>query len=336
MKIEEHLTAASGRALAAPAAPDTLTEHYRIMCRIRMFEEKIIDLKLAGLVAGSVHPCNGQEAISVGAVSVLDLRCDVVFATYRGHGWAIACGSELPGLFGELLGRSTGVNGGRGGSAYLSDPARGFYGENSIVGGGVPHAVGAGLASRYDGSGRVSLAVCGDGALNQGAVHEAMNMAGAMRLPVVFLIESNRYSELTPTATMVGNRNLFERATGYGFPGLRIDGNDSIAVADAVAWATERARDDLGPTLLEAMTERLTGHYVGDPEHYRPAGEVAAAAVREPLVVARRQLADAGVDAASLDEIVAGERALIEVSAVEALAAPVADPATVLEWLYAS
>jgi TPP-dependent pyruvate/acetoin dehydrogenase alpha subunit len=155
-------------------------------------------------------------------------------------------------------------------------------------------------------------------------------------LPVVFLIESNRYSELTPTATMVGNRNLFERATGYGFPGLRIDGNDSIAVADAVAWATERARDDLGPTLLEAMTERLTGHYVGDPEHYRPAGEVAAAAVREPLVVARRQLADAGVDAASLDEIVAGERALIEVSAVEALAAPVADPATVLEWLYAS
>jgi TPP-dependent pyruvate/acetoin dehydrogenase alpha subunit len=313
-----------------------LAEHYRIMCRIRMFEEKIIDLKLAGLVAGSVHPCIGQEAIPVGAMSALDRRRDVVFATYRGHGWAIACGSELEALFGELLGRATGVNGGRGGSAYLSDPAHGFYGENSIVGAGVPHAVGAALASRYDGSGRVSLAVCGDGALNQGAVHEALNLAGAMRLPVVFMVESNRYSELTPTATMVGNTNLFERASAYGFPGLRIDGNDTLAVADAVRWAAERARDDLGPTLLEAMTERLSGHYIGDPEHYRPAGEVDAAKACEPLVVTRKLLAEAGLEAAALDEIVAGENALIETSAAQALAAPVADPATVLEWMYAS
>lgn len=316
-------------------APAMLAENYRIMCRIRMFEEKIIDLKLAGLVAGSVHPCIGQEAIPVGAVSALDLRRDVVFATYRGHGWVIACGGDLEALFGELLGRATGVNGGRGGSAYLSDPAHGFYGENSIVGAGVPHAVGAALASRYDGSGRVALAVCGDGALNQGAVHEAMNLAAAMRLPVVFTVESNRYSELTPTAAMVGNANLFERASAYGFPGLRIDGNDSVAVADAVHWAAERARDELGPTLLEAMTERLTGHYVGDPEHYRPTGEVDAAKVRDPLVVTRKLLAEAGLDAPSLDDIVARERALIEASAAQALAAPVANPATVLECLYA-
>lgn len=316
-----------------PAA--ALLAQYRTMWRIRLFEEKVLELKLAGQVAGSVHLCIGQEAIAAGAVDGLDLRRDVVFATYRGHGWAIACGSDLTSLFAELLGRASGVNGGRGGSAYLSDPGHGFYGENSIVGAGVPHAVGAALASRYDGSGRTALAVCGDGALNQGAVHEAMNMAGAMALPVVFLVESNRYSELTPTVSMVGNPNLFERAAGYGFPGLRIDGNDPAAVTDAVRWSRERAQDGLGPTLIEAMTERLVGHYVGDAEHYRPPGEVADAATREPLVVTRGRLAEAGLPAAVLDEVGASESEFVTCCAGRALGAPYADPATVLEWVYA-
>jgi TPP-dependent pyruvate/acetoin dehydrogenase alpha subunit len=313
----------------------TLLAQYRTMWRIRLFEEKVLELKLAGQVAGSVHLCIGQEAIPAGAVDGLDRRRDVVFATYRGHGWAIACGSDLTGLFAELLGRASGVNGGRGGSAYLSDPGHGFYGENSIVGAGVPHAVGAALASRYDGSGRTALAVCGDGALNQGAVHEAMNLAAALTLPVVFLVESNRYSELTPTASMVGNPNLFQRAAAYGFPGLRIDGNDPAAVTDAVRWSRERARDGLGPTLIEAMTERLVGHYVGDAEHYRPRGEVADAATREPLVVTRDRLADAGLAAQVLDDVGAAERELVERCAGRALAAPCADPATALEWVYA-
>ncbi len=254
---------------AGSAATATLLAHYRTMWRIRLFEGKVTELKLAGQIAGSVHLCSGQEAIPVGAVAGLDLARDVVFATYRGHGWAIACGSDLTSLLAELLGRSTGINGGRCGSAYLSDPDRGFYGENSIVGAGVPHAVGAALASRYDHSGRVAVAAFGDGALNQGAVHEAMNLAAAMSLPVIFIVESNTYSEMTPTMAMVGNPNLFERAAAYGFPGLRIDGNDPAAVTDAIRWARERASDGLGPTLVEAMTERLAGHYIGDPEHYR-------------------------------------------------------------------
>jgi TPP-dependent pyruvate/acetoin dehydrogenase alpha subunit len=317
------------------AAAATLLSQYRTMLRIRLFEDKVAALKLAGEIAGSVHLCSGQEAIPVGAVTALDLRRDVVFATYRGHGWAIACGSDLTSLFAELLGRSTGVNGGRCGSAYLSDPDHGFYGENSIVGAGVPHAVGAALASRYDGSGRVALAAFGDGALNQGAVHEAMNLAAAMRLPVIFTVESNRYSELTPTSSMVGNPNLFERAAAYGFPGLRIDGNDPAAVADAICWSRERASNGLGPTLIEALTERLAGHYIGDPQHYRSASEVAEAATREPLVVTSRRLAGAGIDVALIDEISGEESDFVERAAIAALSAPVADPASALEWLYA-
>lgn len=330
MKVaEQQAPAGPGRAAAA------LVAQYRAMCRIRLFEEKVLELKLDGQIAGSVHLCIGQEAIPVGAVSALDLSRDVVFATYRGHGWAIACGCDLTGLFGELLGRSCGINGGRGGSAYLSDPARGFYGENSIVGAGVPHAVGAALASHYDHSGRVAVSVCGDGAMNQGAVHEAMNMAAAMKLPVIFVVENNGYAELTPAALMVGNPKLFQRAAGYGFAGLRINGNDPVAVADAVRWSHGRARDGLGPALIEAMTHRLAGHYVGDPEHYRPAGELAAAAAHEPLALARWSLADEGIAGEDLAAISTSEREFVEACARRALSAPRADPATVRQWLYA-
>lgn len=330
MKVAEQQAPAGPRGAAA-----SLVAQYRTMCRIRLFEEKVLELKLAGEIAGSVHLCIGQEAIPAGTVSGLDLSRDVVFATYRGHGWAIACGCDLTGLFGELLGRSCGVNGGRGGSAYLSDPAHGFYGENSIVGAGVPHAVGAALASRYDHSGRVALSVCGDGAMNQGAVHEAMNMAAAMRLPVIFVVENNGYAELTPAASMVGNPNLFQRAAGYGFVGLRIDGNDPGAVADAVRWSHDRARDGLGPTLIEAMTQRLAGHYVGDPEHYRPPGEFAAATAREPLALARCGLVEEGIAGDDLTAISASEREFVAACAKQALSAPRADPATVRQWLYA-
>jgi len=331
MKVAEQQAPAGPRGAAAE-----LVAQYRIMCRIRLFEENVLELKLSGQIAGSVHLCIGQEAIPVGAVSALDLTRDVVFATYRGHGWAIACGCGLTGLFGELLGRSCGVNGGRGGSAYLSDPAHGFYGENSVVGAGVPHAVGAALASRYDHSGRVALSVCGDGAMNQGAVHEAMNMAAAMKLPVIFVVENNGYAELTPAADMAGNPNLFQRAAAYGFAGLRINGNDPGAVADAVRWSHGRARDGLGPTLIEAMTQRLVGHYVGDPEHYRPSGEVAAATAREPLAVARWSLVDEGTAGDDLAAIMTSERQIVEACAKQALSAPCADPATVRQWLYAS
>ena len=296
--------------------------------RIRSFEERVRELRLGGDIVGSVHLCIGQEAIAVGACAVLRPE-DAVFATYRGHGWALARGVPLAPAFAELLGRSTGVNGGRGGSAYFTAPQYGFYGENSIVAGSAPIGVGAALAGKFDGSGRVALVAFGDGATNQGSMHEAMNFAAAFSLPVIFLCENNFYSELTPIADMVGNPNLWERAAGYGMPGRRIDGNDVNAVRDAVAAAVERGRAGEGPSFIEAMTERLVGHYIGDVEQYRPPGEVDRAWEREPITRLRSQMVPEDADA-----IVAAVSDEVARAAEEALAAPPASTEDVKEHLY--
>lgn len=305
------------------------------MWRIRFFEDEVARLRARGDIVGSVHLCNGQEAVYAGACAALDLDRDAVFPTYRGHGWTIACGVPPRALFAELLGRETGINGGRGGSAYLTAPDYGMYGENSIVGAGAPIAAGAALAATFDGSGRVALAAFGDGAMNQGAVHEAMNFAAVRRLPVIFLVENNRYSELTPIADMVRIEELFTRAFGYGMPGTRIDGNDPHAVHGAVAAAARRARCGDGPALLEAMTQRIVGHYIGDAQHYRPAGELDAALAAEPISRLLARLRDAGVaesDLAARDDRIRTE---IAQASAGALSDPLADPTTVLEHLHA-
>ncbi|MBE1582226.1 thiamine pyrophosphate-dependent dehydrogenase E1 component subunit alpha [Nonomuraea angiospora] len=302
--------------------------------RIRCFEETVTRLRVEEQIAGSVHLCIGQEAIPVGACAALDLTRDAVFATYRGHGWALACGAGPAALFAELLGRETGTNGGRAGSAYLSDPDHGFYGENSIVGAGGPIAVGAALAARYDGSGRVALTVFGDGAMNQGAVHEAMNMASAFDLSVVFLVENNRYSELTPIAAMVRDADLVTRSAAYGMPGTRVDGNDVDAVRRAVAEAVDTCRSGRGPVLIEAHTQRLVGHYIGDAQVYRPRDEVELARTTEPIVVLTAALRAAGVSDTELTGIETRVRAEIETAAATALAAPPADPSAVKEHVY--
>lgn len=318
-------------------AQDTeeLARHLATMLRIRFFEEEIRRLRAEGAVVGSVHLCNGQEAIYVGACAALDLPRDVVFPTYRGHGWAIACGASLDAMFGELLGRTSGLNGGRGGSAYLSDPEHGMYGENSIVGGGVPIATGAALASTFDGSGRVAVAAFGDGAVNQGSVHEAMNFASIRRLPVLFLIENNRYSELTPTAAMLASDRLFKRSSAYGIPGVRIDGNDVVAVRDTVAEAARRARAGEGPVVIEAMTERIVGHYIGDAETYREPGEMDRLLEQEPVVRLSRALEAAGMSTGELDALREQTRAEVAAASARALEVPLADPTTVMEHLYA-
>ncbi|WP_422771097.1 thiamine pyrophosphate-dependent dehydrogenase E1 component subunit alpha [Plantactinospora sp. WMMC1484] len=304
------------------------------MWRIRAFEEKVRELRVAGDIVGSVHLCIGQEAGPVGTGPVLAPQ-DALFATYRGHGWALARGVPAEPLLAELLGRATGINGGRGGSAYFTAPEHGFWGENSIVGAGAPIAVGAALAARTDDSGRVAVTVFGDGALNQGSVHEALNMAGAFKLPVVFVCENNRYSELTPIADMVADPELWRRAAPYGMPGHRVDGNDPAQVRAAAAEAVDRARGGAGPTLLELMTERLVGHYIGDAEQYRPAGEVERALTREPIARLRAALAATGVGAAELDAAESRARAEIDRAAEAALAAPAADPTTAREHVYA-
>lgn len=304
------------------------------MWRIRAFEEKVRELWLAKQVIGSVHLCIGQEAGPVGACPALDPG-DALFATYRGHGWALARGVPAGAMFAELLGRASGVNGGRGGSAYLTAPEYGFHGENSIVGAAAPIAVGAALAARTDGSDRVAVTVFGDGAMNQGSVHEAMNMAAAFRLPVVFVCENNGYSELTPIAPMVGEPELWRRAAGYGFPGHRVDGNDPEAVRAAATEAVHHARSGAGPTLLEFMTQRLVGHYLGDAEQYRKPGEIEQARAREPIARLRAALAAENVPKRDLDEARGRAYAEMAQAAAVALAAPLADPNTAGEHIYA-
>ena len=303
------------------------------MSRIRHLEEKILELRLSGDIVGSVHLCIGQEAIAVG-VGAARRADDPVFATYRGHGWAMACGTPPERLLRELLGRTGGVNEGRGGSAYFNDPSVGFMGENSIVGAGAPIAVGAALASFVDDRGEVAIVAFGVGAMNLGSVHEALIMAAALRLPVLFVCENNLYSELTPIADMVAVSELHVRAAAYGMPGRRVDGNDPLAVRIAASEALERARNGGGPSLIEAMTERLCGHYIGDAEQYRPPGEVDLARSREPLTVARARLIRSGVAEADVDAIERAASEEIERAAQAALAAPLADVSTVREHVH--
>jgi TPP-dependent pyruvate/acetoin dehydrogenase alpha subunit len=304
-------------------------EIYRAVATIRRFEERCVILKGLGEIQGSMHLCSGQEAIPVGACLALESR-DALTVTYRGHGWAIARGVPIADLFAELMGRDSPLCGGRGGSAHFSSAELGLLGENSIVGAGVPIAAGAALASSFAADGSVSLVSIGDGAMNQGAVHEALNFAGVARLPLVVVVENNLYSELTPIAAMIRTETLAERAAMYGMPGVRVDGNDAAMVHDAVAQAITRARSGEGPSLIEAMTERLVGHYDLDPQHYRPEGEVERAGEHEPLVRLRNQL---GPEHA--DELDAQIGELIDDAVDRAVEMPFPDPAGVLEHLYA-
>jgi TPP-dependent pyruvate/acetoin dehydrogenase alpha subunit len=301
---------------------------------IRRFEERASELRHSGEITCSLHLCIGQEQVAVSARAAL-ADADVVVATYRGHHWAIACGVPLDSLFAEFLGREAGINGGRAGAGLLMAPQYGFLGETGIVGAGAPIGVGAALASRYDGSGRVSLVAFGDGALNQGAVHEAMNFAAVFDLGVIFLCENNGYAEFTRTETMFRIENLADRASAYGFAGETVDGSDVQAVHEAVVSAADRARRGKGPAFIDVRVRRLEGHHTHDPEHYRPKDEKAAWWEADPLAMLRRQVLAGGTDHGELDELerqldVANEEALVRAKT----SAP-SDPNSVAEHLYA-
>jgi pyruvate dehydrogenase E1 component alpha subunit len=301
---------------------------FRTMVVIREFENLAAQLRHRGTIICSLHLANGQEAIAVGAHAALG-PADTVNATYRGHHWAIACGIPLEALFAEFMGRATGVNGGRGGAGFFADPDHRFLGENGIVGAGAAIGAGAALASRYDGSGRVALTAFGDGALNQGAVHEAMTFASIFRLPVVFVCENNGYAEYTPTASMFPAGPLEERARMYGFPGVAVDGTDPRAVRDAVGGAVDRARSGEGATLVVATARRLAGHHTHDAERYRPEGEKARwAGEADPIPKLRAAiLAERLAGDETLAEVEATARADVRAAADAAAAAPPSDPA---------
>ena len=321
------------------AAPMTglrldLVDAYRAMLTIRRFEERVLELRLADEIAGSVHLSGGQEAIPVGALAALESD-DRVIATYRGHGWAVACGIPLVSLFAETLGRASGTNGGRGGSAYLSSPEHRFLGENSIVGAGLPIANGVGLAAQLSGSGRVAIVSFGDGATSQGATHEALVMAAARKLPVIFVCENNDWSEMTPIAAIAPLQNLADRAPAYGLHGETVDGNDPECVAEAIAAAAERARSGGGPSFVECKTVRLMGHYQADVEHYRDSDDRESSALRDPLPRLRLRLVADGLAEEEmirgLEETVAAD---VLAASLEALADPPPDPETAAAHVY--
>jgi 2-oxoisovalerate dehydrogenase E1 component len=297
------------------------------MLLIRRFEESCRDLRREEHIAGSIHLCAGQEAVAVGACAVLDER-DRVVATYRGHGWALACRVPVDGLMAEICQRATGVNGGRGGSPYLLSPDHGFLGENSIVGAGVPIAAGAALAGQHAGDGRVVVVSIGDGATSQGATHEGLVFARSRRLPLVVVCENNGWSELTPFARIAGRVSLTDRVAALDIPAAAVDGNDPFAVAAAVETAVRRARAGEGPSFVEAHCHRLWGHYNGDVEHYRPAADREAAQSADPLAALRAVLVERGHSAADLDAAEAEVESVVQAAAARAVAAPPPGPGT--------
>jgi len=308
-------------------------ERYRRMFRIRRFEERVAELYRDGLVPGFVHLCVGQEATAVGATWGLRPD-DLITSTHRGHGHVLAKGLDVAGAFAELMARDRGTCRGRGGSMHLADPGVGILGANGIVAGGLPIAAGAGLAVRLRNDGRVVLAFFGDGAVAQGAFHEAANLSAVWDLPVIFCCENNHYAEfsLVHEQHPVG---FAERAAGYGMPYQHVEGNDVEAVAALFGVVIEKVRAGGGPVFVECETHRRRGHYEGDPQKYRDASVDTDWNGRDPLVVARRQLlaARAGEDAiAAVEREVEAEIATAE---QHALAAPPPDDSTLFDFITA-
>ena len=260
----------------------THLDYLRGMLLIRRFEERIDQLFAAGELRGTSHLSVGQEAVAIGALAALH-PADYVTSTHRGHGHFLAKGGDPGRMMAELFGKATGYSGGRGGTQHMAAFALGFLGMNGITGGMLPIAVGAAFSARYRDSRQIALAFFGDGASNQGTFHESCNLAAIWRLPVLFVCENNGYAMSSPAGAMVSVPHIAARAAAYGIPGETVDGNDVLAMRDAVARAAARARAGEGPTLLEAQTYRHLGHSRGDLCVYRTREEEAAWRERDPI-----------------------------------------------------
>ncbi len=246
---------------------------YKLLWQVRFFETRASELYKDGELPGFIHLSLGQEACAVGACSALN-KNDFITSTHRGHGHCLAKGAEPSKMMAELFGKVTGYSKGRGGSMHIADIEIGVLGANGIVGQSAPLAVGAALKSQVTNSKQVSLAFFGEGASGAGVVHEAMNIAGLWKLPVIFFCEVNKYAELSPYETHVPIKDISLRAQSYGFSGTTIDGNNLLSVYETVKKAAKKARDGLGPSLIEAKTNRWHGHYEGDPQKYKPSEEL--------------------------------------------------------------
>jgi len=313
---------------AQQGAPETASETsafleaYGRMYLIRLFEDSIQRLFLAGEVHGTTHLYAGQEAVAVGVCMALRPD-DYVAGTYRGHGHALAKGTAPGPLIAEMLGRETGVCGGRAGSMNIVDLEHGLIGCYGIVGGSIAAALGASLSAQRQG--RVAVAFFGDGAANQAYFHECLNMARVFSLPVVFVCENNLYGEFTPMASVTAGADIAGRARAYDMASRVVDGNDLWAVHAVAGEAAERARGGGGPTLLECRTYRHYGHSKSDPATYRPAGELDEWRARDPLKLARERLLE-DMTEQDLAAVEQAASALIDHAVQAALAAPYPDP----------
>ncbi len=283
-------------------APETLKDALRKMFLIRKFEEGAEDSYTRGLIHGTMHLSIGQEASAVGSCMALTDE-DKITSTHRGHGHCVAKGADLGKMFAEFFGKETGYCKGRGGSMHIADPGKGNLGANGIVGGGLPIAVGAALSAKRLGTGAVTVCFFGDGANNEGAFHEALNMAAVWKLPVVFVCENNKYGMSTSTERSTAVANIADRAVAYAMPGKTVDGNDFSAVAESVDTAVARARAGEGPSLIENVTYRWRGHSKSDRNRYRTKEEITDWMARDPiprmarLLIDHHILSEADVDA---------------------------------------
>ncbi|MGX1562703.1 thiamine pyrophosphate-dependent dehydrogenase E1 component subunit alpha [Streptomyces sp. NPDC055506] len=315
--------------------PAGLLAAYEQMAVIRRTEKAAHDLFLQGLVKGTTHLAAGQEAIAVGASAALRPD-DYVFATYRGHHHALARGATPEECLAELMSRATGLCRAKGGSMHLTKAATGMLGSYAIVGSHLPMAVGAAWSARLRGTDQLAVAFFGDGATNIGAFHESLNLAAVWKLPVLFVCENNLYMEYTPIADVTAvPRPAADRAPAYGIPGEVVDGNDVVAVAEAVERLAGRARAGDGPAVLEAETYRHFGHSRSDPATYRPAEEVERWLKHDPLDLARGRLAELGIGAAAVDEADERARTVVERAVEAAKAAPPPDPREALTDVWA-
>jgi pyruvate dehydrogenase E1 component alpha subunit len=314
-------------------SPTELLDLYRQMVLIRRFEEKSAELYTAGLIGGFLHLYIGEEAIAVGACKALGKE-DHLLTPYRDHGWAIARGLDPKRVMAELLGKATGVSGGKGGSMHLASAEHHYWGGYAIVGGHMPLATGVALAIQYKGENHAVLCVLGEGSTNIGYFHESINLAAVWKLPVVYLVENNLYGMGTAIGRVSAVSNVFERGCAYGIANNQVNGQDVLAVYQAVREALDHARRE-GPYLLEALTYRYAGHSMGDPERYRQKAEIEQWRARDPILLFGRELQSRGI---ADEEELARIRQAVESELVEivrfAQESPEPDDAALCEHVY--
>jgi acetoin:2,6-dichlorophenolindophenol oxidoreductase subunit alpha len=316
---------------------DKLADMYRCMWLIRYFDENAKLLYQQDKIRGTTHAYIGEEAVAVGACAALNPD-DYITSTHRGHGHCLAKGGDPRLMMAELLGKATGYCKGKGGSMHIADLDLGILGANGIVGGGIGIATGAAFSSDLRGSGQVAVCFFGDGASNQGILMEAANMAALWKLPVIYLCEENQYAEFSPCRPFIAVGRIELKAKAFGLAGATVDGNDVLAVYEAVRDATDRARTGGGPTLLVAQTYRIEGHTVGDPLTYRPKGEVDEwkSAGRDPISRFGRTLfSEAGFSEDELGTLRREAEAEIDEAIAFALASPEPEIGALWEDVYA-